>query len=91
MVRGVVETDPWSMQPMTPKDYRRLCVYPVHSLECKVMVFAVDASKTSFLIIDPDCLISIIKDIHIPHYSKTEDVRVNLPGKSYPVLALVRH
>ena len=48
MVRGVVETDPWSMQPiMTPKDYRRLCVYPVHLLERIVMVFPVDASKTS--------------------------------------------
>ena len=44
-----------------------------------------------FLIVDPHCPISI-KNIHIPYYPTTEHViHVNIPGKSYPVLMLVKY
>lgn len=90
-VRGHVEIDPWTSQPlMIQKDYRRLCVYPLRLIDRKVMLYPTDISTTSFLVIDPDHPIEV-KDINVPYYPSIGDVvQVKNSARSSPGLVLVK-
>ena len=75
---------------MIPKDYRRLCVYPLSLLDRKAMVYPSDPSNSSFFVIDPDSPLSL-KDISILYYPKANDVvRVNTATRTSPMLVLAK-
>ena len=91
IVCGVMETDPWTGQSLIiPKDYRKLCVYPLRLLDRKVMLYPADTKPSlPFLVIDPNCPISV-KDI-VPYYPTiNEVVRVKISTRSSPILVLVK-
>ena len=70
----VIETDQWTGQPiMIPRDYRRLCVYPLKQLDRKVIIYPLQSPSNSYLVIAPDQPI-ICESIHIPYYTNSGDV-----------------
>ena len=90
-VRDAVEYDTWTGCPkMIPKDYRRLCTYPLALLKRKVMIYPTDESMTSYLVIDPDQPV-VCHEIFIPYYPQVDEVvRVKSGHLNSPDLMIVK-
>ena len=73
-VRDAIEYDTWTGCPkMIPKDYCRLCTYPLALSKRKVMVYPADETMASYLVIDPDEPV-VCREIAIPCYPKVNEV-----------------
>ena len=72
--RGAVEYDTWTGQPkMVKRDYRRLCLTPLHFLDRKVMLYPDSERQSSWITIDPDCPVHC-EQIKIPYFPKPGEV-----------------
>ena len=71
---GTVEYDTWTGQPkMVKRDYRRLCLTPLHFLDRKVMLYPDSERSSSWITIDPDRPV-YCKEIKIPYFPNTGEV-----------------
>lgn len=71
--RGAIEYDTWTGEPkMIRREYRRLCLTPLHFIDRKVMVYKLD-NESSCLMIDMDGPV-VCRTVGIPYYPNPGEV-----------------